>query len=79
MGISEHASLVRQSGEEACLLEAPRWDFNWQFLYIYDEPATFRAEDVLKLDCEYDSTRASETVVWGGGTGVWLEFVADKQ
>ncbi len=83
MGVSEHASLVRGNGDEDCLLEVPRWDFDWQFLYIYDEPVVFHPEDKLKLDCVFDSTGVEETVYWGEGTGdemcLLALFVADKQ
>jgi hypothetical protein len=43
-----------------CLLETPRWDFNWQRSYAYDasldEVPVIRAGDTLRLSCRYDNT-----------------------
>jgi hypothetical protein len=45
---------------EECLLETPRWDFNWQRAYLYDTPIdqapTAKAGDILKLRCSYDNS-----------------------
>jgi hypothetical protein len=45
---------------DECLLETPRWDFNWQRGYLYDTPIdqapTLKTGDVLNLRCSYDNT-----------------------
>jgi hypothetical protein len=45
---------------EECLLETPRWDFNWQRGYLYDAPIsqapTARAGDIFNLRCTYDNS-----------------------
>lgn len=30
----------RDTGVETCLLQTPRWDYNWQRSYAYDTPIT---------------------------------------
>jgi hypothetical protein len=45
---------------EECLLDTPKWDFNWQRGYRYDVPIeqapTVKAGDVLNLRCTYDNS-----------------------
>ena len=54
----EHAA---GASDSECLIETPRWDFNWQRGYGYDAETredlpTFRNGDVMRLHCEYDNT-----------------------
>ena len=45
---------------EECLLDTPKWDFNWQRGYQYnvpiDQAPTVKAGDVLSLRCTYDNS-----------------------
>ena len=45
---------------EECLLQTPKWDFNWQRGYVYDTPIdqtpTVKGGDVLELRCTYDNS-----------------------
>jgi len=65
VGVDEMLSIHRpspQGGEPAdeCLLQTPKWDFNWQQTYIYDTPIadlpTLREGDVIPVRCTYDNT-----------------------
>ena len=51
---------------EECLLETPKWDFNWQRGYQYDVPIdqapTVKAGDVLNLRCTYDNSSRNSFV-----------------
>jgi hypothetical protein len=51
---------IERDGEEICLIQTPRWDFNWQRLYDYDAPIgqlpTLQGGDVLKMRCTYDNS-----------------------
>jgi hypothetical protein len=55
-------------GEPACLLDVPRWDFNWQQFYFYEEPVRLDLLDQLRIECVYDTRERTETVRWGEGT-----------
>ena len=48
---------------EVCLLDVPRWDFDWQLFYVYDDPEgqflRLQPGDVLALRCTYDTTAAN--------------------
>lgn len=50
----------RDSGAETCLLQTPRWDFNWQRSYAYDTPIEtslrIRSGDRVRVRCTYDNT-----------------------
>jgi hypothetical protein len=52
--------------ENECLLSTPKYDFNWQRGYAFDEPwaqlPTLQAGDELTLECTYDNSMANENV-----------------
>jgi hypothetical protein len=56
-------------GTSTCLLELPRWDFDWQQAYYFDEPVRFVPGDRLHLGCEWDNSAGEGDVNWGEGTG----------
>jgi hypothetical protein len=47
-------------GERECLVQTPRWDFNWQRLYSYDAAIEalpkLRSGDTIEIRCTYDNT-----------------------
>ena len=55
-----------EPGEE-CLLQTPRWDFQWQRGYHYDAPLDdlprARPGDTVALRCTYDNSLANPAVV----------------
>jgi hypothetical protein len=57
----------RDTQEETCLIETPRWDFNWQRIYEYDAPANqgfrVKAGDIVHIRCTYDNTLNNPGVV----------------
>ncbi len=50
-----------------CLLQAPRYDFNWQRGYAYDAPIeslpTLNAGDKLRIRCTYDNSMDNDHLV----------------
>lgn len=68
-GVSQRIERVGPDGEVECLLEIPRWDFNWQRSYWYDERIQISSEDTLRITCEFDTMDATAPVTWGEGTG----------
>jgi hypothetical protein len=68
-GIDERVTLER-GGQETCLLQEPRWDFDWQRFYAYDLPISklpkILGGDKIKVRCTYDSTtsNAALTRAW---------------
>jgi hypothetical protein len=51
---------IERDGQEICLIQTPRWDFNWQRTYTIDAPLgqmpKVQGGDVVKLRCTYDNT-----------------------
>lgn len=68
-------------GSESCLIDVPRWDFEWQLDYMYpsDGLEAYDPGDSLTLRCEYDNSAENQPLVngeprdphgvkWGEGT-----------
>lgn len=66
LGRSMRVELAGSSNE--CLLDVPRWDFNWQLAYWLDRPVTIRPTDSATITCTYNTMERDETVTWGDGT-----------
>lgn len=58
----------RQGAPDACLLDIPAWDFDWQGSYSLREPVTFEPGDVLSIECNFDNSTSDRDVTWGEGT-----------
>ena len=68
-GISERLELAKADGSgTSCLLDVPRWDFNWQFAYFFETPVRVMPDDLLRMTCRYDTRGETNTVTWGEGT-----------
>lgn len=59
---------IAAGGAEQCLVDVPRWDFNWQLAYFYETPVEISSADSLRITCSYDTRGRSGTVTWGEGT-----------
>jgi hypothetical protein len=55
-------------GANECLLEVPRWDFNWQLAYWYAEPIRVTRDDTVRITCEWNSMTRDIGTTWGEGT-----------
>lgn len=68
IGIHMHAlgtkgtiAIERGSDEpDDCMLDVPRWDFDWQLAYGFQQPKTFRPGDLLSLECHWDNTAGNQ-------------------
>lgn len=70
---------VKKEQEYQCLLDIPKWDFNWQLAYDLKNPITLTLGDTIGITCHYDNTDANQPIVngqkqpakdvyWGDGT-----------
>lgn len=56
-------------GQNQCMADLPRWNFEWQQFFFYDgEPLTANAGDTIKVTCRYDTSSRKDPVTWGNGT-----------
>ena len=67
LGTEIRATLVKADGSEQCLVEIPRWDFNWQQFYRFEESAAlpYGLGDSVRLECVYDNSAANQAVIGG--------------
>ena len=65
VGITPHMHLLGQKikvtatiggGQPQCLVDIPKWDYNWQGSYLYKDPIPFGANTRLDLSCTYDNS-----------------------
>ncbi len=72
---------IKSEGQDACVLDIPRWDFDWQQSYKFpaDDLVEIQPGDSLELSCVYDNSPDNQAVIdgeqltprdvtWGEGT-----------
>jgi hypothetical protein len=76
LGKSAAVSLDRGDGAPELLLELPRYDFDWQRMYYFQDRLRFDAGQTLRVRCNYDNSKLNpavgevpKEVNWGEGTG----------
>ncbi len=67
LGRSGRMYLDRADDSEECMLDIPRWDFNWQRGYKFVEPKEVQAGDAIVVECTWDNP-TDQDVYWGEGT-----------
>jgi hypothetical protein len=81
LGTEGRLSVYREGDSEAdeCLLELPRWDFDWQDNYQLTEEVIVNPGDLMRLECHWDNSDENQPVIegirataqdvsWGEGT-----------
>jgi len=64
LGTRNKLSIIRPDGED-CLLEIPRWDFNWQGTYEFGATTTVRPGDRVRIECHWDNSAENQPIVDG--------------
>lgn len=69
LGTSMRVERERAGEPTECMLDVPRWDFNWQQFFNYaDGPIIAKPNDAIRITCSYNTMGRTETVTWGEGT-----------
>jgi len=69
LGVSERIERTKADGSATeCVLDVPRWDFNWQYAYFLEKPMRLEPDDLLRMSCTYDTSSTSTPTYWGEGT-----------
>jgi len=73
LGASFKMTLNPDTPDELVLLDIPRWDFDWQFIYEPTESIVIDGDDTLRIECTWDrALRDPELepayVLWADGT-----------
>jgi MYXO-CTERM domain-containing protein len=66
-GTSFRSWIDRADGSETCLVDIPKWDFDWQGAYSFLQPITVQPGDVVHTECSYRND-TDESIVFGEGT-----------
>jgi hypothetical protein len=68
LGVSMSADLP--SHADACVVDIPRWDFNWQGLYYFEDSewVDLQYGDVMRTRCQYDNSAGDQPVSYGDST-----------
>jgi hypothetical protein len=83
--------LVRPNGERRTLLSVPRYDFNWQLVYRFQDPVRVEKGSLLEVTAHYDNSAnnpanpdPAKAVRWGDRSEEemmtsWIEYLdADR-
>ncbi|MBX9964013.1 MAG: redoxin family protein [Burkholderiales bacterium] len=80
-GKASRFTAVYPDGRQEVLLNVPKYDFNWQTVYIFEEPKVFPAGTRIVFDMTWDNSAQNpanpdpdKTVRWGDQT--WEEMNA---
>jgi hypothetical protein len=82
-GRSWEHRLVHPDGREEVVLAVPKYDFNWQTEYIFDQPLRIPKGAILKSVAHYDNSPANKAnpdptqpVYWGDQTWEEMQYTA---
>ena len=53
---------------DQCVIDVPRWDFNWQLAYWLDRSIRIGPSDVARISCTYNTMERDTVTNWGDGT-----------
>ncbi len=67
-GRLDHKRVANPTSDDQCLLDLPRWDFNWQNSYQLQEPRRVDPGDTLQIECRFDNSDGGSEVGFGDGT-----------
>jgi hypothetical protein len=58
---------IRVLRNDACVIDIPQWQFEWQLNYFFEKPIALTAGDRISLECTWNNP-TDQTVTWGEGT-----------
>jgi hypothetical protein len=58
-------AILRKDGTQECMLDVPRWDYNWGGELWFQEPKRLFPGDRLYVECHFDNTKAHNQAVFG--------------
>ncbi|UJR85734.1 hypothetical protein [Sandaracinus amylolyticus] len=69
LGRTLRIDVERADASRECLVDVPRWDFDWQMLYFYEGSGMLvQPDDAITIRCTYDTRDRESTTTWGEGT-----------
>lgn len=68
LGTSMSVKFTREGAADTCVADVPRWDFDWQLFYRFEEPLVVTADQTLEVTCHFDTRGREEPTLPGWGT-----------
>lgn len=65
LGTRGYLQVSKQVGGDECLLDIPKWDFDWQGFYYLRDPVRINKGDRLTIDCRWDNSAANQPLIDG--------------
>jgi hypothetical protein len=65
LGKSIKTVVKTKEGDKKCIVDVPKWDFNWQFYYPLSKPIRTRPGDTLMLECHFDNSQKNQPYING--------------
>ncbi len=59
---------VTSKNQNSCIVDVPRYDYNWQTSYFLNQPIDIMSQDTINIRCVYNSMSKTGTTTWGEGT-----------
>ena len=65
LGVRGSVAIRRADGTSECLVEYPRYDFNWQRSFGFETPKLLKKGDKIEIECTWDNS-AEHQPIFGG-------------
>lgn len=72
IGMTPHAHQIASemtadttAAKQTCLINVPKWDFNWQLDYLFTQGVPYTATDSITATCVYDNSAEHQPTVDG--------------
>jgi hypothetical protein len=68
LGTDIQVDMLNADGSTDCMVHIPRWDFNWQRGYLYQQPIPITDTTRMRITCTWNTSSRDTDVRWGEGT-----------
>ena len=65
LGTTAKLETIRKGGDNECMLNIKKWDFNWQGSYNLKKPIHLEKGDGIKLSCKWNNSIENQLVISG--------------
>ena len=65
LGKRAKIEVIKTDGSRDCLLDMPRWDFNWAGAYTFRQPYELEDGDRLYVECAFDNSAENQPSLFG--------------
>lgn len=66
IGSQAYIRIIRGGGAKECVVDVPKWDFDWQGLYLIKNKVILNPGDLIQLECHWDNTAENQPTLPDG-------------